>query len=127
MVIPRLAVTALSAALLAACTVGPDYVRPTPQEPATFARAPTAAEAQATPAAAPAGDAFWESFGDAQLTALVEEALHANHDLRIALSRYDRANALLRNARFDQIPTITAQANGSRSRLSADQAPGVSR
>nr|WP_255656574.1 efflux transporter outer membrane subunit [Lysobacter lactosilyticus] len=116
----------MSVALLAACTVGPDYVRPTPQEPAAFARAPTAAELASLPEAAPAGDAFWERFGDAQLTALVEEALNANHDLRIALSRYDRANALLRGARFDQIPTITAQANASEANLSADQAPGLS-
>lgn len=125
-IVPRLALTALSVALLAACTVGPDYVRPTPQEPAAFARAPTAAELASLPEAAPAGDAFWERFGDAQLTALVEEALNANHDLRIALSRYDRANALLRGARFDQIPTITAQANASEANLSADQAPGLS-
>ncbi|NUS59435.1 MAG: RND transporter, partial [Lysobacter sp.] len=58
--LPRLALTALSVALLAACTVGPDYVRPTPQEPAAFARAPTAAEVASLPEAAPAGDAFWE-------------------------------------------------------------------
>ncbi len=117
----RLAMTVLATAVLAACAVGPDYVRPTSVEPATFART------DATAVAAPADDAFWERFGDAQLTALVEEALSANHDLRIALSRYDQANALLRNAKFDQIPTITAQGNASRSRLSTDQAPGVSR
>lgn len=109
------------AAVLAACAVGPDYVRPTAVEPAAFARSDSTAQA------APADDAFWQRFDDAQLTELVEEALAANHDLRIALSRYDQANALLRNARFDQIPTIAAQGNASRSRLSADQAPGVSR
>ncbi|UHQ19238.1 efflux transporter outer membrane subunit [Lysobacter sp. KIS68-7] len=120
----RVASSVLVTALLAACTVGPDYVRPTPQEPATFARA----EAPATTATpAPADDAFWERFGDPTLTALVEEALAANHDLRIALSRYDAANALLRESKFDQIPTITAHGSASRSRLSADQAPGVSR
>ena len=114
----------LAAALLAACTVGPDYVRPTPQEPATFVRA-DATQSAAVPAAP--DDAFWERFGDAELTSLVEEALVANHDLRIALARYDRANALLRGAKFDQIPTIVAQGTASESRLSADQAPGVSR
>jgi outer membrane protein, multidrug efflux system len=115
----------LAAALLAACAVGPDFVRPTAQEPAAFVRATPAGVAAATPA--PTDDAFWQRFGDAQLTALVEEALAANHDLRIALSRYDRANALLRGAKFDHLPTITAQANASESRLSADQAPGASR
>jgi len=134
----RALVPALAAALLAACTVGPDFVRPDPvgpgaQAPTAFARAAdeagtaTATDATATLAPAPTDDAFWRSFGDAQLTALVEEALLANNDLRIALARYDRANALLRNARFDQIPTVTAQGLASTSRLSADQAPGVPR
>jgi NodT family efflux transporter outer membrane factor (OMF) lipoprotein len=120
----------LAAALLAACAVGPDFVRPTPQEPAAFARAEPAtqaAAAESTGVPAPSDDAFWQRFGDAQLTALVEEALAANHDLRIALARYDRANALLRGAKFDQIPTITAHGTASETRLSADQAPGVSR
>jgi NodT family efflux transporter outer membrane factor (OMF) lipoprotein len=114
---------ALAAALLAACAVGPDYVRPTPQAPAAFVRAASTDNA----ALAPADDAFWKRFGDPTLTSLVEEALAANHDLRIALSHYDRANALLRGARFDQVPTITGEATASESRLSADQAPGVPR
>jgi NodT family efflux transporter outer membrane factor (OMF) lipoprotein len=65
---------------------------------------------------------FWRGFGDAQLTALVERALHENHDLRIALAHFESANALLRSARLDRFPTVTAQANASDSRLSTDQA-----
>ena len=120
----------LVAALLAACTVGPDFVRPETQAPATFARTEPATDtASTTESAVPAStdDAFWQRFGDAQLTELVDEALRANNDLRIALSHYDHANALLRGARFNQIPTITAQGTASESRLSADQAPGVPR
>lgn len=109
----RALVPAIAAAMLAACTVGPDYVKPTPQEPAAFARA----EAGNTAMPAPADDAFWTRFGDAQLTVLVEEALAANNDLRIALSRYDRANALLREAKFDYLPTVTAHAEGRETRV----------
>ena len=65
---------------------------------------------------------FWRSFGDAQLTALVERALHENHDLRIALAHFESANALLRGARLDRFPIVTAQANASNARLSGDQA-----
>src|SRR5260221_5932502 len=65
---------------------------------------------------------FWRSFGDAQLTALVDRALHENHDLRIALAHFESANALLRGARLDRFPTVSAQANASDTRLSADQA-----
>jgi multidrug efflux system outer membrane protein len=116
-------VPALAAALLAACAVGPDFVRPTTQAPDTFVRA----EAPSAVPATTADDEFWRRFNDPILTSLVEETLAANHDLRIALSRYDHANALLRGARFDQIPTITAQGTASDTRLSADQAAGISR
>jgi multidrug efflux system outer membrane protein len=79
-------------------------------------------------AIAPAPDAeFWRSFNDPLLTRLVDDALAANPDLRIALSRYDRAKALLRNAKFDRLPTFTATASAIDARSSADQAPGVSR
>ena len=128
--VTRLATTALAAALLAACSVGPDFVRPDLPANDTFARADAQVAAHlATTDTLPdaAGGAFWQGFGDAQLTALVEDALAANHDLRIALARYDRANALLRGAKFDYIPTITASAEASESRASADQAPGVAR
>ncbi len=130
----------VAAALLAACAVGPDHVRPNMPTPPAFARASDAqavdiatgieqAPVQASPeAATPQADAeFWRSFNDPLLTRLVEEALTANHDLRIALSSYDRANALLRNAKLDRFPTVTASATGSDSRASADQAPGVAR
>ena len=64
-------------------------------------------------------------FGDPQLTALVEEALLANHDLRIALARYDGANALLRDARFDQI--ADDHRAGHRERLAPQRRPGARR
>lgn len=140
----------LLTAALAACTVGPDYVRPTMATPEQFARdedpaAATSAEATSATATvdagvegATAGDAtvapspeasaeFWRSFNDPMLTRLVDESLSANHDLRIALARYDRANALLRGAKFDRYPTVTASATASDSRASADQAPGFDR
>ena len=132
---------ALSTALLAACAVGPDYVKPTVPTPAASVRVPDAsaadiatgveapAPATAEPqSVAPQADAeFWRSFNDPLLTRLVEESLTANHDLRIALSRYDRANALLRNAKLDRFPTVTASGVASDTRSSADQMPGVGR
>ena len=109
----RPVLTVLAAALLAACAVGPDHVRPTVAVPATFTDVapPDAVVASAAPAAT--DGAFWQAFGDPQLSALVDDTLAANHDLRIALARYDRANALLRGTRFDQLPTIDAGANAS--------------
>src|SRR5690606_32326974 len=87
-----LAITAL-AALLTACMAGPDHVRPHMAVPGRFE-----ADAAATPgAAAPAAfdDAFLQGLDDPLLARLVDEALQSNHDLRVALARFDRANALL--------------------------------
>ena len=129
---PVLTSTVLALAL-AACSVGPDYVRPELPAPTVFHGAPAMPDADAgvdAEAAAPAptaDDRFWHGFGDPLLMDLVEDALVANHDLRIALARYDRANALLRGAKFDRFPTVTASAEAGESRASADQAPGLSR
>lgn len=127
-------ISVLAAALLAACAVGPEHVRPSMAVPQTFegTAAPDATTATANPetaiaASAVADTAFWRAFGDPQLNALVDDTLLANHDLRIALARYDRANALLRGTRFDQLPTIDASGTAASNRASADQAPGVPR
>jgi len=101
---------AVLAALLAACTVGPDHVRPDFDAGASFARGTSIAGA-AMPQ--PADSGFWQSFDDPQLTALVDDTLRANHDLRIALGRLDAANALQRGAKLDRLPTITASAGAS--------------
>lgn len=114
---------AMTTALLAACAVGPDFVRSVlPGEAGT-----TPAVAQPDPANRVFDGASWQGFGDRQLTTLVEDALAANHDLRIALANYDRANALLRGAKYDYLPTITANAEAGDARASSDQAPGLSR
>lgn len=120
-----LAASALTLAL-AACAVGPDHVRPELPHPPQFGQRAAAAAGDIKPTP-DANAAFWESLGDPQLNGLVDEALVANHDLRIALARYDRANALLRGAKFDHFPTVTANAQGGESRSSADQMPGVAR
>jgi len=89
--------------------------------PTAFTWAPAQGEQHA------ADLAFWQRFDDPVLTGLVERALTANTDLRVALAHYDSANALLRASRFDQFPTVTAQAAAGHNRLSADEAPGVAR
>ncbi len=124
----KLPAIALLGAALAACTVGPDYVRPDMATPARFAGAEPVASVPLQASAGTAADAeFWRSFGDPKLSSLIERALSANHDLRIALARYDRANALLRGARFDAVPVVTASAGVGDTRASADQLPGVGR
>jgi NodT family efflux transporter outer membrane factor (OMF) lipoprotein len=130
MVMIRLLAMGIATALLAACTVGPNFVKPTVHAPARFARGDAVAASTELisdmDASAPDAE-FWRNFDDPLLTRLVDQALLANHDLRIALSHYDHANALLRNARLDRFPTVTASATASDARASADQLPGSTR
>jgi outer membrane protein TolC len=67
--------------------------------------------------------AFWRQFQDAQLTQLVEQALRANQELRGALARLDAAQALLRESRLDQLPTLTLSGQALQQRRSESQAP----
>lgn len=118
--------TAALTLALSACAAGPDFVKPDfVRHDAIRPDAPATAHdvGEAAPAATD-GAAFWRGFGDAQLDALVDDALRANHDLRIALARLDHAVALLRGAKFDRLPTITADATGTDGRQSVDQAAG---
>lgn len=117
--------TAVLTLALSACAAGPDFVRPDAPAPDRFA-ASALYPAEAAPAATD-GAAFWRGFDDPQLDALVDDALRANHDLRIALARLDRADALLRGAKFDRLPTITANATTTDGRQSIDQAAGAPR
>ncbi|MGB6450455.1 MAG: efflux transporter outer membrane subunit, partial [Steroidobacteraceae bacterium] len=91
------------AGLLAACAVGPDYVRPNVHPPAVFAEA----QAPVYSSAPPATPRFWEQFGDPTLDQLVDDALAANRDLRIAVAHLEEARAVHRLSRFDLFPTVT--------------------
>ncbi len=112
---------ALSTALLAACSVGPDYVRPDMPLPGQFVRAPDAAAAASDAPGVADTREFWRRLGDPVLDRIVDDVLASNRDLQAALANFDRANALLRGARYDLLPTITAQADASRQRFSRDE------
>lgn len=106
--------------LLASCAVGPDYERPDTEAAQAFHQFDAEYTGQA-----PVAD-FWRQFDDPQLSELVEGALTANHDLRVALARLDRARALARLSRRDLYPTVAAGADYTDSRLSAAEGPGLS-
>jgi outer membrane protein, multidrug efflux system len=119
----------VAAAVLAACAVGPDYHAPDTKVPDRFGAADSA-----TYSAGAAADAearigrFWENFQDATLIQLIDEALAANHDLRIAMTRVREARALRRDAAFDLAPSFAASGGYTKSKSAAiNTVPGLSR
>ena len=67
---------------------------------------------------------WWRLFGDAILTRIVEDALTANAEVRLALARVKEARADAGYTRADLLPQIGARAQASRDRSSAS-APGA--
>jgi outer membrane protein, multidrug efflux system len=111
---------------LTACSVGPRYKQPTLVLPQQFT-APDTAAVDTSPHADASDPEFWHSFHDPELTLLVQRALVANNDLRGALAHYDSANALLREAKFDRIPTVTMSTSVGRQKFGSFQAFGYPR
>jgi outer membrane protein, multidrug efflux system len=97
------AAAVLLSAALAGCAVGPNYKRPDIPLATSFAAA-----AADTYSSEQAQAQFWKQFGDDTLDQLVDEALAANHDLRIALGRLAEARATHRESLYDLAPTVTA-------------------
>ncbi|MBS0593159.1 MAG: efflux transporter outer membrane subunit [Proteobacteria bacterium] len=110
----RIAAACIAAAcitVLAGCTVGPNYVRPTVDTPAAWRiDYPKAAEV--------ANTQWWEQFGDPELNRLVETALRDNRDLRVAAARVDQFIGALTATGSQLYPQIGYGADATRARAS---------
>lgn len=95
----RLLVAACIAGLAGCAAVGPDYRRPplpaqVDVQPAAFVEGSSAVYASA-----PLPPRWWKLYKDPLLDRLVEEALRANTDLRIAAANLERSRAIVDEAR----------------------------
>ncbi|MCE2970670.1 MAG: efflux transporter outer membrane subunit [Burkholderiales bacterium] len=100
-----------ASALLAACTVGPDYRRPEVEVPQKWRiEYPAAADV--------ANTAWWEQFGDPVLNELIETALRDNRDVRIAAARVDQFAGALQSTRSQFYPQFGYVADAARNRAS---------
>jgi outer membrane protein, multidrug efflux system len=98
-----------------ACTVGPNYKRPTIDTPVSFRGANTAIAADAAQSFAHLK--WFEVFRDDTLTQLVNAALQQNFELRIAAERVLQARALYRITGAERYPSVLASVDGTATRF----------
>lgn len=110
------ALALLAAVALAACTVGPDYVKPTVD-------APPAWRLTYEQAADAANTRWWEQFGDPVLTELIDSSLRDNRDLVVAAARVDAFLGQLVTTRSALYPQADYKAGASRDRASREGLP----
>ena len=107
--------------LLFGCMVGPDYERPTVDEPVDYRSQPGNVLDPGSLANLP----WWALFQDDQLRSLIKRALQENKDLRLAVARVDEARAQLGVTRSALGPQVDASAVARRERVSGVQVPGA--
>jgi len=104
--------------VIVACTVGPDYIRPTAESPGSFK------ELEGWKRAQPKEDAirgaWWDLFNDPQLNALEEKVDISNQNLVAAEAQFRQARALVQEARSSYFPVASVLGSYARSRRSAN-------
>jgi multidrug efflux system outer membrane protein len=105
----RVGVAAALVAVLAGCTLGPDYKRPDVKSPAAFQYEPKEA-------AATADTQWWRQFQDPVLDQLIAEALQHNTNVQIAAANVEQAAAVLTQTRSQLFPGVGYGVTGQRER-----------
>ena len=107
--------------LLAGCAAGPDFKAPTAATPPHWnsSRAGSTIEQPADLAR------WWTGFGDATLSSLIERALDANLDLRLAVLRVEESRAQRALTAASLWPSLSANASWTRTRLSETTPTGA--
>jgi NodT family efflux transporter outer membrane factor (OMF) lipoprotein len=120
------AVSFILLGMLAGCVVGPKYHAPAPQAPALeYKESPTQFKENegwtvAQPADAKLRGKWWEIFDDPELNALEEQLNINNQNIKEYFENYMEARAIVREARSQYFPTLTAVPAITHSRTSAN-------
>ena len=100
-------------AFLGGCAVGPDYIRPAAEVPASYK------EVEGWKVAHPKDHlirgTWWKTFEDAYLDGLEEQANFSNQNIAVAEAQLRQARALVRIAQAGYFPTVTIGASYTRS------------
>jgi NodT family efflux transporter outer membrane factor (OMF) lipoprotein len=110
--------------LPAACTVGPDYVRPTPLEtmPTAYKELEGWKVAQPQDGAVP--ERWWEIYHDPVLNSLEEQIAISNLTIASAEAQFRQARAQVQAAKAGYFPSLTAGASATRSQRSRNLGAG---
>ena len=103
----KLLLAGLTLLLFCACTIGPDYVRPTVETPLAWTVSYDAA-------ADLVNTTWWQQFNDPVLDELITTALNDNLDIKAATARVDQFLGQYRTTRSEYFPQIGASAGAFR-------------
>jgi len=120
---------ALALGLLSACNVGPPYKRASVAQASVYKELLTDQPSGEGWKVAQPGDAqlhgkWWELYGDPKLNALEEQVNVSNQNIAAAFASFMQARALVKEAQSQYYPTLTTDPSVTRSRTSANLAPG---
>ena len=101
-----LTIPCLGFLLLAGCSVGPKYVKPTTDVPPAYKDAGNWKAAQPSDEARKGN--WWEMFQDSQLNSLEDKLSVSNQTLRAANDRFTESRAAVRISRSAKFPLVTA-------------------
>jgi multidrug efflux system outer membrane protein len=107
----RSSVAVVLCGLLSGCLVGPDYVKPKVETPATFLYEPKEV-------ADTANTEWWKQFDDPVVDQLIVEALANNRNVQIAAANVEQAAGLVTQVRAPLFPQLNYQGSAGRYRFS---------
>jgi len=110
--------------LPAACTVGPDYIRPAALETMPTAYKELEGWKVAEPRDGTIPERWWEIYHDPVLNALEEQVAISNFTIASAEARFRQARAQVQTAKAGYFPSLTAGASATRSQRSRNLGAG---
>lgn len=111
-----LALEILACLVIAGCTVGPDFERPTASTPAQVFERTQSAQASSKAVEAGFNPDWWTLFNDPTLNALEQKLADANLDVAAASARLRQSRAEQRVAGAAEYPTLDGAASYNRER-----------
>ncbi len=115
----------LATALLAGCTVGPDWKKPSMWSPGTWFAGHAGGAAASQPTTEPVDPAWWNILHDAELTSLENRVAAANLDVRLATIRLAESRSQRRITGADQFPTLQADGSYTGEKISSKGVLGI--